>query len=128
MPTAAHIEVLALHYSLREPEAQRLLELAGHEPQPFDLELDAANLDLGILSKDMEMLFAPVFYTDMVNVAVTDFGITINFIQSGSENEKPVIVSRVGMSHEHAQSIVTVIKEALKESSRKKSGDKSSEE
>lgn len=122
-PTDSDIELLARHYTLRENEVSRLLELAGHQEGDFNIDLATEDVSLDKLNKDFEVLFAPIFYTDMVNVVSNDYGITINFIQNGSGGDKPVVVSRVGMSHKHAESIISVLQETLKRLQEKKSQD-----
>jgi transcriptional regulator with XRE-family HTH domain len=119
-PAGSMIEMLARHFSLREQEVARLFDLAGHKSEEFDFDLEKNDIDLDKLTKDFDVLFAPIFYTDMVNVVSNDYGITINFIQNGSGSEKPVVVSRVGMSHKHAESIITVLQESLKRAKEQK--------
>lgn len=113
-PSIELIELLARHFTLREQEVKRLWKLAGHEQDDFAINLDPHDIDLSKLEKDFEVMFAPVFYTDMVNVVSNQYGITINFIQGNGGQEKPVVVSRVGMSHKHAESIIKVLQESLR--------------
>jgi hypothetical protein len=51
-----------------------------------------------------------------VHVSVNNFGLVINFMQATGLNNQPVMVSRLGMSREHALSVVAVITEAVKKS------------
>lgn len=113
-PSLEMIELIGRHYSLREPEISRLVELAGHSAEDFSFDLAPADIDLRKLSEDYDVLFAPVLYTDMVNVVSNHHGVTINFVQKGNGEDKPVVISRVGMSHEHAKSILKVLAESIK--------------
>ncbi len=113
-PTIGALEMLGRHYSLRDSEVRRLLELAGHNSKDFELDLEQADIDLRKLTSQYDVLFAPIFYTDMVNVVSNQYGVTINFIQNANGEDKPVVVSRVGMSHQHAESIIQVLQESVK--------------
>ena len=126
-PSEETIELLARHYSLREQEVKRLYELAGHDETDFKIDLEGDDFDMEKLSKDFEVLFAPIFYTDMVNVVSNEYGVTINFIQNASGSEKPVVVSRVGMSHKHAESILEVLQETVRRAKSKQDEENSQE-
>lgn len=122
-PNIELLELLARHYSLREQEAKRLMELAGHKTDDFELRLDSGDLSLDKLTKDFDVLMSPVFYSDMVNVVSNKYGLTINFVQDSGNGEKPIVIARVGMSHEHAKSIIRVLEQSLKQAKKKLSED-----
>lgn len=113
-PSTEIIEQIGSHFSLRENEVKRLLDLAGLDADDFEFSFDAGDMDLQKLTDQYDVMMAPIFYTDMVNVVSNQYGITINFIQNASGDDKPVVVSRVGMSHKHAESIIAVLAESLK--------------
>jgi hypothetical protein len=54
-----------------------------------------------------------VVYTDMVHVMVNDYGVVMNFIQNSGPNNQPLAVARVGMSREHAKSVVQILQQSL---------------
>ena len=126
-PSDEVIELISRHFSLREQEVKRIYELAGHDSEDFQINLAAEDFDIEKLNKDFEVLLAPIFYTDMVNVISNEFGVTINFIQNASGSEKPIVVSRVGMSHKHAESILEVLQETVRRSKAKQEEDNSHE-
>ena len=57
-----------------------------------------------------------VVYTDMVHVAVNDFGLVMNFMQTAGPANKPLAIARVGMSREHAKSVLEVLQRTLAQS------------
>jgi hypothetical protein len=44
---------------------------------------------------------------------VNNYGVVINFMQAGGSDNQPVAVARVGMSREHAESVVQVLQQTL---------------
>jgi len=50
----------------------------------------------------------------MVHVNANKYGVVINFLQGLGANNQPMAVSRIGMSHEHAQSLLEVLQQTLK--------------
>jgi hypothetical protein len=57
-----------------------------------------------------------IIYTDTVHVMVNNYGVVMNFMQTSGSNNQPVTVSRIGMSREHAESVLQVLKRTLTES------------
>lgn len=55
----------------------------------------------------------PVLYTDSVLVSINQFGIVLDFAQSMSTTNQQSVVSRLGMSKEHAEALLKVLKERL---------------
>lgn len=57
-----------------------------------------------------------VLYSDSMFVHVGPFGVVLDFAQTvGPTNKQQTIVSRVGMSKEHAKAMIGVIKQKLDE-------------
>ena len=107
-PSEDILLLLISHFGVKEDEATRLWELASYDRQP-----------LGSLDPDAgpSLLVAPadarITYTDMTHTVVNDYGVVINFMQSNGPNGQPMIVSRLGMSREHAQSMLEILKKTL---------------
>lgn len=56
----------------------------------------------------------PVLYTDTVLVSSTDNGLVLDVAQSvGGNQAQLAVVTRVGMSAEHAKNLVTVLNDHL---------------
>ena len=56
-----------------------------------------------------------IVYTDMVQISVNNYGVVINFLQGAGINNTPLAVSRIGMSKEHAKSLLDVLSNTLKQ-------------
>lgn len=109
-------DILALiinHLDIDEGEADELWELAGYkiDSQDGSVEMvhadDGQKINIGI-PDDM-----PILYTDMINVASSKYGVVISFIQGIGSNGQPTVVSRVGMSYDHAKSVIEVLQKSL---------------
>lgn len=103
-PSEDILELLIAHFDAVANEEDRLWELAGYKKLD-DMQMQQA------------FMFAPldtrIAYTDMVHVMVNNYGVVINFMQSAGPNIQPVAVSRIGMSREHANSVLEVLQKTL---------------
>ncbi len=107
-PSEDILALLITHFNLDTDAATKMWSLAGynHVTQGGDMD---SNDELNIHVPADE----PVLYTDMVHVISNKYGVTLNFVQGIGPNGKPVVVSRVGMSREHAESVLEVLKKSL---------------
>ena len=55
----------------------------------------------------------PVLYTDMIRIQANDDGVVLNVIQKIGESDALRIVSRVGMSREHAKKLAQQMSKLL---------------
>lgn len=114
-PTEEILLLLISHLNVQDDEATKLWEMAAY---------DKIN-DAGEVVEQVKpvALGAPndirIVYTDMVHVMVNDYGVVINFMQNGGPNNQPLAVGRVGMSKEHAQSVLQVLQQTLAQSEQK---------
>lgn len=101
--------LLISHFSVKEDEATKLWELAGYE------KLDGLGDDTsGLRNTVMVMpVDARVLYTDMAHVVANQHGIVLNFMQTNGPTSQPMMVSRLGMSREHASSLIELLQQAL---------------
>lgn len=100
--------LLISHFSVKEEEATKLWELAGYE------KLDGLGDDNPLKNTVMVMpVDARIIYTDMAHVAANQHGLVLNFMQTNGPTNQPMIVSRLGMSREHAKSMVELLQQAL---------------
>jgi hypothetical protein len=51
----------------------------------------------------------------MIQVMVNNYGVIINFMQGAGPGSQPMAVSRVGMSKEHARSVLEVLQKTLEQ-------------
>lgn len=112
-PTEDILELVIAHYALSDREADKLWELAG-----YSHKAESAH-DEPIFSNQPAMMVLPidarVVYTDMVHVMVNNYGVVMNFMQGAGPNNQPLAVARVGMSREHAKSVLEVLQKTLNE-------------
>lgn len=55
----------------------------------------------------------PILYTDNINMQINDNGVILNVVQHMGTGNKARIVSRIGMSKEHAKKFVQKLSEVL---------------
>ena len=110
-PSEELVEQVISHFSLDGKIADNLWLLAGYPPLD---KLDDAMAQVAFLP----LSEAKISYTDMVHVTVNNYGVVLNFMQHGGPQNQPVVVSRLGMSKEHAHSVIEVLARTLSTHSR----------
>lgn len=109
LPTEDVVMLLISHFSLREDEALKLWRLAG-----FDNALSGVSLNLSQAETMSDNINDNrVLYTDMVQVSANNYGVILNFLQGVSSDGKPSAVARIGMSREHAKSVIEVLQRTI---------------
>ena len=103
-PSEDILELLIAHFGAVENEADKLWELAGYKKQ------DDSQMQQAFMLTPFD---ARIAYTDMVHVIVNNYGVVMNFMQSAGQNNQPIAVSRIGMSREHAYSVLEVLQKTL---------------
>ena len=111
-PEEDTLNVLISYLHITDDEATRIWELAGYnqnDSSPLDtVAQEVAQSIAMILPNDLR-----VVYTDMVHVMVNDYGVIMNFMQGGGPQNQPLAVSRIGMSKEHARSVIEILQKSL---------------
>ena len=108
LPSEDILLLLISHLSIEEEEATKLWDLAGYEERK---NLSDSN-DNDTRQTFMVIPFDNrVMYSDNIEITTNKYGVVLNFIQSG--NAQPTTVSRIGMSREHAQNMLKVLKTSL---------------
>lgn len=120
-PTEDVLLLLFSHFDTKDEEAVRLWELAGYDQQDMPSNggpIVTAGDDTApkpivmVMQQDSRIL-----YTDMVNITANNYGVVMNFMQNtGMPDGQPGVVARIGMSREHAESIVRVLQQTLQQS------------
>ncbi len=113
------LELIISHFALREGEAARLWELAGYDKTDNQERRTIVDktIEQGKVTINTTDDSGIILYTDMVHVISNRYGVVINFIQGVGADGKPNIISRVGMSREHADSVVEVLRKSLEKQS-----------
>jgi transcriptional regulator with XRE-family HTH domain len=109
-PSEDILLLLISHFGVKEDEAGQLWKLAGYDKDDLlvDDTFDPERPPVFVMPGD-----ARIAYTDMVHVMVNNYGVVLNFMQGAGPNNQPMIVSRVGMSREHAESLLELLQRTL---------------
>ena len=110
-PSEETLLLLVTHFGVKEDEASKLWEVAGYLPDKLPVS-NGAN-DEGLKPMLMVMPDSRIVYTDTVHVMVNNYGVVMNFMQSGGADNQPMAVARVGMSREHAKSVLELLQKTL---------------
>ncbi len=114
-PSEDVLLLLANHFDLSDEATTKLWELAGYD------KAEVGSTDSDTPNTVFVMPFdVRVVYADMAHVTANEFGVVVNFLQSGGANSQPMAISRVGMSREHAKSVIRLMQEALDQSAQPK--------
>lgn len=116
-PSEDILLLLIQHFALKDDQADELWSLAGYSGQPdeekFFMNDDQGQpqqMTVGVTAHD-----ARIVYTDMIQVMVNNYGVIVNFMQGAGPGNQALAVSRVGMSKEHARSVIQVLQRTLDE-------------
>lgn len=109
-PSEDILMLLMSHFAVKEPDAVKLWELAGYDSKDKSDNpiLDAGHQHVMVMPMDVRIV-----YTDMAHVTTNKYGVMVNFMQSVGLGNQPLAVSRVGMSHEHAEKLLELLQKAL---------------
>lgn len=104
-PSEDVIEQFISHFDLNDYLADSLWLLGGYPAEKVD---EATVHSIAVPVNELK-----INYTDMVHVSVNNFGVVLNFMQTSGPNNQPMVVSRLGMSKEHAKSLVDLIQTTM---------------
>lgn len=114
-PSEDILSLLIQHFDLKDEQADELWKLAGYNNQLEDEQYfindengGAQQVTVGVTPHD-----ARIVYTDMIQVMVNNYGVIVNFLQGAGLGNQPLAVSRIGMSKEHARSVIEVLQKTL---------------
>lgn len=118
-PSEDILLLLISHFAIKEDEATTLWELAGYESQNSGSSMTID--EIGTLKNAIMVMPVDnrINYTDMAHVMVNDHGVVINFMQTSGPNNQPLVVSRLGMSREHAESVLELLHKTLSQHKQK---------
>lgn len=119
-PSEDILLLMISHFSSRDSEADHLWQLAGYEKQDNHDQASLANEQYAPQPAMMVLpMDARIVYTDTVHVMANNHGVVMNFLQNAGPNNQTIAVARVGMSREHAQSVVELLQKTLAQSEQK---------
>ncbi len=112
-PSEDILLLLISHFEVKEEEAVKLWELSKFDSNELPVSSESNNELVKKTTAIVSSEEIKISYTDMVHVAVNNYGVVVNFMQSSGVDSQPMIVSRVGMSKEHAKSLIDVLKKTV---------------
>lgn len=120
-PSEELLFLLISHFALKEDDALKLWELAGYEQQGTGLSSLANDLDGNVQKAYVSAGDVRILYTDMVHIKANNHGVVLNFLQSLGPDNHNMAVARIGMSQEHAKTMLKVLQQTIKATNPKKS-------
>lgn len=118
LPSENLMDMLISHFLLTEEQAD---DLRAMTILPSDQDQMGETMLSGledVLMKQIVM-YLPVdnrvVYTDSMNATVNKHGVVLQFMQSPTKDGKSIPVSQVGMSREHAERMIEVIRTTLEQ-------------
>jgi hypothetical protein len=108
-PNEEVLLMLISHFSAQDDEAVQLWELAGYGVT----KISSAQMTSDVSVPGQNQNNNPILFTDVVDIMVNNYGVVMNFMQSSGPNSKPTAVARVGMSREHAKSVLQILQVTL---------------
>ncbi len=114
-PSEDILLLLIQHFELKDEQASELWKLAGYSGTPDEENYFMNDDDGGVqqVSVAISPHDARIVYTDMIQVMVNNYGVIVNFMQGAGPSNQPLAVSRIGMSKEHARSVIEVLQKTL---------------
>lgn len=109
-PSEEVLLLLISHFGVQDDEALALWELAGYSINKVPAVHMGNEYSAGQPGDQSDKR---ILFTDIVDIVVNNYGVVMNFMQSNGPAGKPSSVSRVGMSREHAKSVLKILKSTL---------------
>lgn len=113
-PTEDVLLLLISHFGAKDEEAVKLWELAG-----YGLNKSASvQISNDELIPQLQPESPKILFTDVVDVIVNNYGVVMNFMQAAGPGAQPESVAKVGMSREHAKSVLRILEVTLAQTER----------
>lgn len=118
LPSENQLDMIINHFLLTKEQADELRGLTQMQGEQADEQLIGGVEDM--LMKQLVMYMPveqKVVYTDGMNITVNRHGVVLQFTQNSGTGPKikSNVVCQVGMSREHAEKVVEVLKKTLSE-------------
>lgn len=116
-PNEEVLLLLISHFGADDSEAVKLWELAGFNMVKIPashLATEGADAAVAEIKEEPRILF-----TDTVDVVVNNYGVVMNFKQNAGGKTVPVTVARVGMSRDHAKSVLQILQLTLSQTEKR---------
>lgn len=110
-PNEEVLLLLISHFGAKDDEAVQLWELAGYGIAKV-ASVQMTNDEL-LSSQRTNPVENKIMFTDVVDITVNNYGVVMNFMQGAGLNTKPSSIAKVGMSREHAKSVLQILQTTL---------------
>jgi transcriptional regulator with XRE-family HTH domain len=121
-PSEDVLLLLISHFGAKDDEAVKLWELAGYGMnKASDTQMTNEELSLEKTAGDTN---SPILFTDVVDIVVNNYGVVMKFLQGTGPANQPNVVAKVGMSREHAKSVLHILQVTLNQTERTAVGPK----
>ncbi|HEX5448100.1 MAG TPA: helix-turn-helix transcriptional regulator [Candidatus Saccharimonadales bacterium] len=117
-PSEDVLLLLISHFGAKDDEAVGLWEMAGYGMDKMTVS-HMGNKEIVAVPGGLQD--NRIIFTDVVDVTVNNYGVVMNFMQTGpGDSSQPV--ARVGMSREHANSILKILQVTLAQTDQNQPG------
>lgn len=110
-PSEEVLLLLISHFGAKDEDAVKLWEMAGYGMDKIPVAHLSSTEQHGL--EPTAKSEKRILFTDVVDVVVNNYGVVMNFMQGGAPNTPPTPVARVGMSREHAKSVLQILQVTL---------------
>lgn len=114
-PTEDVLLLLISHFGAKDEEAVKLWEMAGYGMSKVPAAQMANEENIAVPNESQD---ARVLFTDVVDVIVNNYGVVMKFMQGTAPGSQPAVVAKVGMSREHAKSVLHILQVTLSQTER----------
>ena len=110
-PSEEVLLLLISHFGAKDEDAVKLWEMAGYGMDKIPVAHLSSNEQ--VVQEPTAKSENRILFTDVVDVVVNNYGVVMNFMQNNGSGKSPVPVARVGMSREHAKSVLKILQITL---------------
>ena len=118
-PTEETLLLLISHFNPKDDEAMNLWNLAGYDKDELT-DAKSENLVGGSSAGNHQIVImlpldTRAVYSDSAQISTNRHGVTLSFMQKHGFGNRSVVVSKVGISREHAKKIADTLYATLKQ-------------
>lgn len=121
-PSEDVLLLLISHFGAKDDEAVKLWELASYGMSKVAMT-HMANEEL-VVQQQPDSPDSRILFTDVVDIVVNNYGVVMKFLQGSGPAAQPTVVAKVGMSREHAKSVLHILQVTLNQTERTTVGPK----
>jgi len=112
-PSEDILLLLISHFAIEDDKAAELWQLAGYDKAQNEDEPRERENSSPRQQTVMVMIDPRVMYSDATEVVANQKGVVINFSQVGGQQDSPLTIARIGMSHDQAKQVMGLLHQAL---------------